>query len=141
MVKKGKIEVSDFDMKRPKSKKPRKQRKFIYTAPLHLRRKLLSGHLSKELREKYKRRALPLRKGDEIQIMRGKFKGRTGKVSRVNYKKYRVYLEGVTRRRTVGTEAQVPFHPSKLKIINLNLDDKRRVKIVERKEGVKIGTA
>ena len=124
-------------MKQPKSSKPRKQRKFLYTAPLHLRREILSTHLSKELREKYKRRALTLRKGDEIQIMRGKFKGKTGKVARVNYKKYRVYVEGITRKRTVGTEAQVSLHPSKLKIVNLNLDDKMRQKILERK-GIKI---
>ncbi len=124
---------------RPKSSKPRKQRRFLYTAPLHLKRKVLSSHLSKELREKFKRRALPLRKGDEIQVMRGKFKGKTGKVARVNYKKYRVYVEGITRKRTVGTEAQVSLHPSKLKIVNLNLDDKRRQKILERK-GIKITT-
>ncbi len=124
-------------MRQPKSSKPRKQRKFLYTAPIHLRRKVLASHLSKELREKFKRRALPLRKGDEIQVMRGKFKGKTGKVARVNYKKYRVYIEGVTRKRTVGTEAQVSLHPSKLKIINLNLDDKRRQKILGRK-GIKL---
>jgi len=124
-------------MRQPKSAKPRKQRKFLYTAPLHLRRKMLSTHLSKELREKYKRRALPLRKGDEVQVMRGKFKEKTGKVARVNYKKYRVYVEGITRKRTVGTEAQVGLHPSKLKIINLNLDDKKRQKILERK-GIKL---
>lgn len=124
-------------MRQPKSSKSRKQRKFLYTAPLHLRRKILASHLSKELREKFKRRALPLRKGDEIQIMRGKFKGRRGKVARVNYKKYRVYIEGVTRKRTVGTEAQVGLHPSKVKIINLNLDDKKRQKILERK-GIKL---
>lgn len=126
-------------MMQPKSFKPRKQRKFLYTAPLHLRREILSSHLSKELREKFKRRALPLRKGDDIQVMRGKFKGKTGKVSRVNYKRYRVYIEGITRKRTVGTETQVALHPSKLKIINLNLDDKRRREIIERK-GVKITT-
>lgn len=124
-------------MKRPKSEKPRKQRKFLYVAPLHLRRKILASHLSKELREKFKRRSLPLRKGDEIQVMRGKFKGKTGKIARMNYKKYRVYVEGITRKRTVGTEAQVSLHPSKLKIINLNLDDKKRQKILERK-GVKL---
>jgi large subunit ribosomal protein L24 len=127
-------------MGQPKSAKPRKQRKFLYTAPLHLRRKILSSHLSKELREKYKRRALPLRKSDEVQVMRGKFKGKTGKIARVNYKKYRVYIEGITRKRTVGTEAQVSLHPSKLKIINLNLDDKKRQKILERK-GIKITSA
>lgn len=120
-------------MKRPKSKAPGKQRKFLHMAPLHLKRKILSSHLSKELREKYSRRGLPVKKGDEVQVMRGKFKGKTGKISRVNYKKYRVYLEGITRKRTVGTETQVSFHPSKVKIINLNLDDKRRLKILERK--------
>lgn len=125
-------------MKRPTSKAPGKQRKFLHTAPLHLKRKILSGHLSKELREKYKRRGFPIKKGDEVKVMRGKFKGKTGKIAKVNYKKYRVYIDGVTRKRTVGTETQISFHPSKLQIINLNLVDKRRVKLLERKEGVKI---
>ncbi|MBI2084414.1 MAG: 50S ribosomal protein L24 [Candidatus Aenigmarchaeota archaeon] len=126
-------------MRRPKSKKPRKQRKFLYDAPFHLRRKILAAHLSKELREKYKRRAMPVRKGDEVQVVRGKMKGKSGKIARVNYKKYRIYIEGVTRKRTVGTEAQVGIHPSKLKIISLSLDDKKRQKILERK-GVKVET-
>ncbi len=124
-------------MKRPTSSKPRKQRKFLYTAPLHVKRGILSSHLSKELRKLYKRRAMPLRKGDEVQVMRGNFKGKTGKIAKVNYKKYRVYIEGVTRKRTVGTEAQVGIHPSKLRIVNMELGDKLRQKILERK-GVKV---
>jgi large subunit ribosomal protein L24 len=116
-----------------KSKKPRKQRKLLYTAPLHTRRKMMAAHLSKELREKYKRRSLPVRKGDEVKIMSGEFKGKTGKVSRVDLKKYRVYIEGVTRKRTVGTEVQVPIHPSKLMIVNLDLSDKRRLSKLEKK--------
>ena len=124
-------------MRRPKSSKPRKQRKFLYTAPLHLRRAIFSAHLSKELRQMFKRRSMAVRKGDEVQIMRGKFKGKTGKVARVNYKKYRIYIEGVTRKRTVGTEAQVGIHPSKVKIISLDVGDKLRQKIIERK-GIKV---
>ncbi|MEM5882912.1 MAG: 50S ribosomal protein L24 [Candidatus Aenigmatarchaeota archaeon] len=120
-------------MKRPKSKKPRKQRKFLYEAPLHLRRKMISAHLSKELREKYKTRSLTLRKGDEVEVMRGEFKKRKGKVSKIDTKNYKVYIEGITRKRTDGTERQVPIHPSNLRIINLNLEDKRRVKILERR--------
>lgn len=119
---------------RIKSKKPKKQRKFLYTTPLHLRRKLLSVHFSKELREKYKTRSLPVRKGDEVEIMRGTFKKRRGKISRVDLNKYKVYIEGVTRKRTDGTERLVPIHPSNLRIINLNIGDKRRVKILERKK-------
>jgi len=119
-------------MKRPKSKKPRKQRKFLYNAPLHIRRKMLAAHLSKELRKQYNRRALPVRKGDEVRIMRGEFKGKTGKISKVDTKKYKVYVEGIKKRRTVGTEYLVPIHPSNLEIIKLNLEDKRRIKILER---------
>lgn len=120
-------------MKRPKSKKPRKQRKFLFTAPLHIRRKLMSAHLSKELREKYKTRSIPIRKGDEVEVMRGEFKKRTGKVVRVDLKKYRVYVEGLTIRRTDGTERLKAIHPSNLKIIKLALEDKERLKALERK--------
>jgi large subunit ribosomal protein L24 len=122
--------------KQPKSKKPRKQRKFLYTAPLHLRHKMLSAHLSKELREKYKTRSLPLRKGDEVEVMRGSFKGHRGKVTKIDLKRYKVYVEGVVQKKVDRTEVPRPLHPSKLKIINLNLEDKERVNILKRK-GVK----
>ena len=118
---------------RTKSIQPRKQRKFLFTAPLHIRRKILSAHLSKELRNQYKRRALPIRKGDEIKIMRGENVGKTGKISRVDLKKYKVYVEGITAKRTVGTEVQIPFSPSNLLITNLNLDDQKRRNILLRK--------
>jgi len=119
-------------MKRPKSKKARKQRKFLYNAPLHLRRKMISAHLSKELREQYKRRSLPLRKGDEVKVMRGEFKGTVGKVVKVDTKKYKVYIDNVKKKRSVGTEYLVPISPSNLMIIKLNLDDKYRLKMLER---------
>jgi|FaiFalDrversion2_1042247.scaffolds.fasta_scaffold10397_2 large subunit ribosomal protein L24 len=121
----------------PKSSKARKQRKFLYNAPLHVRRKLLSAHLSKELQEKYKRRSFPVRVGDEVEVMRGEFKKRTGKVAKVDLKKYKVYIEGLTRKKVEGREKMVPIHPSNLRIINLNLEDKKRVEALERK--LKIG--
>jgi len=119
-------------MKRPKSKKPRKQRKFLYNAPLHLRRKMISAHLSKELREKYERRSMPLRKGDEVKVMRGEFKGTVGKVVKIDTKKYKVYVDSVKKKRSVGTEYLVPISPSNLMILKLNLDDKYRMRILER---------
>ena len=115
------------------SKKPRKQRKYVYHAPLHVRRKFLSAHLSKELREKYKRRSFPVRKGDEVEIMRGEFKRKTGKVIRVDPKKIKVFIEGIKRKKVDGSEVQVPIHPSNLRIINLNLEDKERLKALMRK--------
>ena len=120
-----------------KSKKPKKQREILHNAPLHLRRKILSAHLSKDLRQQFKRRSLPVRKGDEVEIMNGSYAGKTGKIANIDLKYYKVYFEGITRKRTVGTEVQVPIHPSKLKITNLNLDDEFRRKILQRK-GVKV---
>lgn len=123
-------------MKRPKSKKPRKQRKFLYNAPLHIRRKMISAHLSKELRKKYKRRSIPLRKGDEVKVMRGEFKGTIGKIVRIDTKEYKVYIDTVKKKRSIGTEYLVPIHPSNLLITNLNLEDKYRIKMLERGKNV-----
>lgn len=114
------------------SKQPRKQRKCVCHAPLHVRHKFLSAHLSKELREKYKRRSFPVRKGDEVEVMQGKYKKKTGKISRVDSNKIRVYIDGITRKKVDGSEIPVPIHPSKLKIINLNLEDKKRLEALTR---------
>jgi len=45
------------------SKQVRKQRKFRYNAPLHIKHKFLSAHLSKELMKKYGTRNIPVKKG------------------------------------------------------------------------------
>jgi large subunit ribosomal protein L24 len=119
-------------MKRPTSSNPSKQRKFLYTAPLHIRRSMIAGHLSKELRQKYGRRSFTLRKGDEVEVMRGKFKKKTGRVSRINTKKYKVYIDGVMVKKTDGTERQAPVYPSNLKITKLDVTDKRRLKVLEK---------
>ena len=59
---------------------PRKQRKALYTAPLHIRRKIMSANLSKDLRADIGKRSLPIRVGDKVQVVRGDFKGHEGKV-------------------------------------------------------------
>ena len=119
--------------KRPRSKQPRKQRKFLHNAPLHIRHKIMSANLSKELREKYNRRSLPVRKGDKEEIMRGDFKGHQGKIERVDLKNYKVYVEGATIQKVDGTTTYFPIHPSNLQIIELNLEDEKRLKVLERK--------
>ncbi|MEM3555346.1 MAG: 50S ribosomal protein L24 [Candidatus Micrarchaeia archaeon] len=110
------------------SRKPRKQRKARAEAPLHARRQFVSVHLSKEVKEKLKikKRSLPVRKGDKVKVMAGEFKGHTGKVVRVDLRDCKVYVEGVVRRRGKGGESQVPIHPSKLMIVEVDLSDKKR---------------
>lgn len=114
--------------------KPSKQRKMIYEAPAHVRHKLLASHLSSELRATHLVRSLPVKSGDTVRVVRGDHKGFEGKISRVELKKYRIYLEGLTREKVDGTTVFVAVHPSKLIITHLNLDDKWRRKILERKQ-------
>lgn len=45
-----------------------KNRKRHFSAPSHIRRKLMSAPLSKELRQKYNVRSMPIRKDDEVQV-------------------------------------------------------------------------
>lgn len=117
-----------FSKKWKSSKQPRKQRKYSYNAPLHIKRKFFGAHLSKELRQKYGIRSISLRKEDKVKVMRGSFKGKTGKIDRVNSKNIKVYITGIERIKKDGTKVLIPIHPSNLMITELNLDDKKRLK-------------
>ena len=119
------------------SKQPRKQRKFRANAPLHLRRKMISVSLSKNLREKHDKRNFPVRKGDNVSIMRGEFKGKSGKIESVNMKKMKVVIDGIYRTKKDGSKVAVMFEPSNLQIKELVLEDKKRKVSLERKASVK----
>ncbi len=121
------------------SKQPRKQRKYRARAPLHIKQKFLSSNLSKELRKKYKKRNTQLRSGDTVKIMRGTFKGKTGKIEKVDIKRSRVGIEKIQRTKKDGTKVGVFFNPSNLQLKELNLEDKERIKSLERKIKAKKG--
>jgi len=114
-------------------KDPRKQRKRLYNAPAHLRHKLMAAPLSPELAAKGAK-TLPVRKGDTVRVVRGDHIGFEGKVNQVDLKRYRIFLEGLTREKVDGTNIFVSVHPSKVVIKKLKLDDKWRKAIVERKK-------
>ena len=119
------------------SKQPRKQRKFRANAPLHLRRKMVSVSLSKELKKKHDKRNFPVRKGDNVSIMRGEFKGKSGKIESVDMKKMKVIIDGIYRTKKDGSKVAVMFEPSNLQIKELVLEDKKRKASLERKASVK----
>ena len=114
-------------------KNPGKQRKMLFNAPAHIRHKQMSAPLSAELAASRGAKTLPVRKGDTVRIQRGDNKGFEGKVSRVDLKAYRIYLEGLTREKVDGTNIFLPIHPSKVEIRSLSLDDKWRKNILDRK--------
>ncbi len=115
------------------SKQPRKQRKYRYNAPLHLKRKFISVNLSKELREKYGKRNVKVRVEDTVKIMTGQFKKKTGKVSKVDMKKLKIYVEGAENIKRDGSKVLYPIDPSNLMITNLILTDVKRKESLERK--------
>ena len=117
-----------------KSRKGNKQRKRLFEAKLHERNKLMSARLSDELTKKYKIRNVPVRKGDKVKIIRGKYKKVTGKINKVNLKRMRVFVDGADRTKIDGSKSFYPLHPSKLIILELNLDDKKRLKQIKKKE-------
>ena len=97
----------------------RKQRKYRYTAPNHLRRKMVFVHLGKELRAKLgtARRSIQPRKGDKVKVLRGDHKGHIGKISDVDLSTLKIYVEGAHTRTAKGVEKLVPLDPSNLAIL------------------------
>ncbi|CAE8623443.1 unnamed protein product [Polarella glacialis] len=117
----------------------RKNRKAHFTAPSHIRRKLMSTPLSKELRLKYSVRSLPIRRDDEVMIMRGHYHDREGKVTQCYRKKFRIHIERVTRDKANGQTVPIGIHPYKVVITKLKLDKDRKALLDRKNRSVKKG--
>lgn len=116
---------------RAPTKKPSKQRRMIYEAPAHRLRKFMTAALSTELRTSQGRRSYPVRRGDTVKILRGDFAGVEGKVTDIDTRRQRLFVEGVQRETTSGTTANVSVNSSKVMITKLNLDDKWRTESIK----------
>ncbi|EGG00748.1 uncharacterized protein MELLADRAFT_53749 [Melampsora larici-populina 98AG31] len=97
----------------------------------------MSSSLSKDLRAQYRVRAMPIRKDDEVTVVRGAFKGREGKVLTVYRKKYVIHVDKVTRDKASGQTVQVGIHPSNCVISKLYLDKDRKAILARKDRGEK----
>ena len=118
------------------SSKARIQRKTSAEAPVHVKRRMLSAHLSKDLSKQYGKRSARVCVGDTVVIERGAegIRGVEGKVLSVMTKTGQVTIEGITINQADGTSVARPVHASNLTIVKLNLDDARRKDVLARKE-------
>src|SRR3989344_7396736 len=116
------------------SKQPRKQRKFLANAPLHIRKKFVSVNLAKDLRKKHGTRNLPIKKGDTVKILKGKFKGKKGKIIKVNLKNLKIFIEEIQIKKQDGSKVNVGLRPSNLQIIELDLNDRKRSSKISKDE-------
>lgn len=110
------------------SSKARKQRLFRFTAPMHSKQHFLHAHLDKALKAKLniKKRAVQISKGDTVKVMAGGKRGTTGKVTRVNLRTGRIYLDSLMKKNARGKEFGVSISVSNVYITDLNLSDKVR---------------
>jgi large subunit ribosomal protein L24 len=120
-------------MKKGGVTKPSKNRKIRYNAPHHIRRKFLSAPLSPSLKTQYGTRSMPVRRDDTVTITKGDRELTEGKVIKVDMKRGKLYLEGVTRTRMDGSTAQIPIRPENVMITRLVLDDPKRQEILNRR--------
>ncbi|QQP50276.1 60S ribosomal protein L26, partial [Caligus rogercresseyi] len=82
--------------------------------------------------KKYNVKSMPVRKDDEVQVLRGHYKGQQiGKVVQCYRKKFCVYIERIQREKANGATVYVGIHPSKVAIVKLKMD-KDRKKILDR---------
>ncbi len=98
----------------------------LYKAPLNVRYRHFSASLSDSLKASHHIDSMPVRMGDTVRIMRGDRKGAEGKVTEIDRRKFRLFIEGVTREKVDGSTVPASVHPSKVTITSLNLDDKWR---------------
>merc|ERR1719338_99444 len=118
------------------SSSSKKQRKRHFTAPSHIRRKLMAAPLSKDLRGKYGVKNIPIRKDDEVQVVRGHYKGQqVGKVVQCYRKKFCVCIERIQREKANGASVYVGIHPSKVCIVKLKMDKDCKLIVDRRAKG------
>lgn len=107
----------------------RKNRKAHFASHSEARRKIMSASLSKELQNRHGVRSMPIRKDDEVLIVRGMYKSREGKVITCFRKKFVVHVERITREKVNGAQVPVGIPASNLVITKLKLDKDRKAKL------------
>lgn len=122
-----------------KSSKPRIQRKFRFTAPLHQKQRFMHAHVDKALRAKLgvKRSSIRIAKGDTVKVMSGASRGKTGKVTRVDLKSGKVYIDSIAKKNARGKEYNIPISPSNVYLIDLDASYKGRIERLQPNEAAK----
>lgn len=121
------------------STQTRKQRKYRYNAPLHIKGKFLTAHLSKELRQKHGTRNMRLKKGDKVKVMRGMHAGSVGNIEKVSLAHEFIHISKVERTKKDGSKQFIPIKPSNVMILEMESGKTRQKRIdrIKKSSGVK----
>ena len=116
-----------------KTSSRRKMRKAHFGATSFERRGRMSAPLSKDLARRYKVRSLPVIKGDDVKVVRGRMKGKEGKVKQVVRNKYVIHVERCTRDKSNGQQIPIGIDASNVVITTLKLDKSRKAILARKK--------
>lgn len=108
----------------------RRQRKALYESSTQERRRRMTVPLSRELKSRFHRRSLPIRKGDTVRILGGSYVGREERVAKVNRRSFSVTLDNVTSKTGESKQTPLPIRTGHLVLIRLNLADPYRRRIL-----------
>jgi ribosomal protein uL24 len=116
-------------MPTPISRLPRKQRKANFIAHNTQRRRALTVALSKELRDRYGRRQLPVRRGDTVRVLSGSYEGQEERVAKIHTRSMTLTLDNITLKKADQKLKALAIRPNHLLLTKLNLADgwRRRV--------------
>ena len=119
--------------------KPSKNRNNkIYRAINQIISKQICAPLSKPLRKNYGRRSVRIMVDDTVKVIRGEYKGITGKVTKISTDSSGVAIEGNKKEKLKGEKIDVYIHSTNVIVTSLNTNDKWRLKILEKKPKSKI---
>ena len=104
-----------------------------YRATHQVINKQISAPISKDLRKKYSRRSVRIMADDTVKVIRGEYKGITGKVSKISTETNSIAIEGNKKEKLKGDKVDVYIHVTNVIITALNTEDKWRLKILEKK--------
>ena len=103
-----------------------------YRAMNQVASKQICAPISKDLRKKYSRRSARIMVDDTIKVIRGEYKGITGKVSKISTESNSIAIEGNKKEKLKGDKIDIYIHTTNVIITALNTDDKWRLKILEK---------
>lgn len=75
-------------------------------------------------------RSIPIRKDDEVTVVRGASRGSEGRIVQVYRAKWVVHIERLQKEKANGATVAVPVHPSNVVITKIRMDKDRYVSLI-----------
>ncbi|TFG21100.1 MAG: 50S ribosomal protein L24 [Promethearchaeota archaeon] len=123
-----------------KSTKPKKQRVALHNVKQHQTSKVFMVRLDEPLQEEWGIKRMPLRKDDEVRVIKNEMTDVEGKVLKLDRRTRTIQIEECTLEKKSGATYYIPISPSNVILTKLGGKkmDPWRQKIIDRKQKLEI---